>query len=184
MNTNVILEKGGLQIIKTAENIYNAICSIENTNIILPNIIDFNLIKLMYQLNGDIYEKIDMDIINDNEATCIFLIKHFFEDIGIPQKYSHIFIKKIIEKDSITFLSQTVAINKPDFIPTDAVLLKIKNMICKCDIITPHKIDFNVTIIFENNLNMPAYAEKIMGAIIHKIFIRIKQFIEKINCNI
>jgi hypothetical protein len=181
MNTGVILEKEGFKIIKSEENIYTASYNIENKNIMLSNVLDFNLIKLIYNLNSDIYEKIDVNIINDNEAIGVFLIKHFFEDIGISQKYSHILIKKFVEKDCITFASQTITSDKPDFIPDNVDLVKFETMICKCNIITPHKIDFNFIITFEKKLNIPPYAEKLIGVLIHKIFIRVKQFIEMVK---
>jgi len=182
MNKNIIFDKEGFILIKTEENSYNAKYLVENKNIILPNIIDFNLIKLIYELNNDIYEKVDIKIINDNEAICIFLIKHFFEDIGLPQKYSHMLIKKYVEKDSITFISQTIeTANKPEYIPKDATLVKMQRMICKCNIVTQNQIEFNISIHFVNNLEMPTYVEKIIGAIIFKIFIRVKQFIENVR---
>jgi hypothetical protein len=182
MNTKILFDKEGFKLIKTEENSYNAKYIVENQNIILPNIIDFNLIKLIYDLNTDIYEKVDIKIINENEAICVFLIKHFFEDVGLPQKYSHILIKKMVEKDRITFTSQTiVTADKPEYIPKDATLVKMQSMICKCDIVTQHKIEFNISIGFVNNLEFPPYVEKIIGAIIFKIFIRVKQFIENVK---
>jgi len=70
----------------------------ENKNIYMEKIIDFSLIQLIYNLNPDIYEHIEFNKINENEAVAILLIKHFFEDIGFPQRYSFMNIKKIVEK--------------------------------------------------------------------------------------
>ena len=70
----------------------------ENKNIYMEKIIDFSLIQLIYNLNPDIYEHIEFNKINENEVVAILLMKHFFEDIGFPQRYSFMNIKKIVEK--------------------------------------------------------------------------------------
>jgi hypothetical protein len=91
-------------------------------------------------------------------------------------------IKKYVEKDSITFISQTIeTANKPEYIPRDATHVKMQRMICKCNIVTQNQIEFNISIHFVNNLEIPTYVEKIIGAIIFKIFIRVKQFIENVR---
>jgi hypothetical protein len=50
-----------------------------------------------------------------------------------------------------------------------------------CDIITPHKINFSCNVIFDPNTNIPPFAEKMVGIILHKIFKRVKQFIENVR---
>ena len=84
------------QMNKSTSGEYNIQFYLENDNIKLDNIIDFNLIKLMYELNQDIYEKIDLNIFNDNQATMLAINKHLFQDLGISQKYSHLKISKYI----------------------------------------------------------------------------------------
>jgi hypothetical protein len=153
----------------------------ENNNIILSKIIDFNLIKLIYDLNNDIYEKVNLQIINDNEATVNLLMKHLFEELGLPRRFSYIHIKRIVKENNIIFSSQTITSEKPEGMPSDAVLMPIKNMIINCDIITPHKSKFVCNIFFENTMIVPAVSEKIVGLILYKIFNRVKQFIENVR---
>lgn len=65
--------------------------------------------------------------------------------------------------------------------PEDAELLNMENLTAICEIITPHTILFNFTIVFNSNMIIPKFAEKMVGIIIHKIFKRVKQFIENIR---
>ena len=60
---------------------YNISFYLENNNIQLDNIIDFHLIKLLYELNQDIYEKIELKIVNDTQAIFLAINKHLFQDL-------------------------------------------------------------------------------------------------------
>lgn len=182
MNDEIILfDKDGLKFIKCKKNHYNLIFAMENQNIILSKIIDFNLIKLIYDLNPDVYESSNIEYLNDNECIINLLMKHFFEDLGLPQRFSFMHINKNIKDNQITFHCQTIKTHRPPTMPPDAELFNIDQMINICDIITPHKIVFNFNIIFNPNMNVPPFAEKIVGTIVRKIFNRVKQFIEKVT---
>jgi hypothetical protein len=178
---NILYTKEGFNFIKNTKNSYSLSFTMENNNIILANIIDFNLVKLIYDLNGDIYEKVQLNKINDNEVIMIMLIKHLFEDLGLPQRYTHVHMKKISEENKITFISQSIYSGRPQGMPIDSEQMQIKNMICECNILTPHNIGFKCNIIFEDKMNVPAFAEKMVGLILFKIFSRVKQFIENVR---
>jgi hypothetical protein len=155
---------------------------IENKNIYIEKIIDFSLLELIYKLNPDIYEHKDFNKINENEVIVIILMKHFFEDLGLPQRYSFMNIKKLIEKNKILFKAQTIIQSeKPQKIPKEAEILNIDNLTCICDLITPHKVKISFDINFNSGFAIPLFAEKLIGVIIHKIFKRLKLFIEKIT---
>jgi hypothetical protein len=155
---------------------------IENKNIYMEKIIDFSLLELIYKLNPDIYEHKDFNKINENEVIVIILMKHFFEDLGLPQRYSFMNIKKLIEKNKILFKAQTIIQSeKPQKIPKEAEILNIDNLTCICDLITPHKVKISFDINFNSGFAIPLFAEKLIGVIIHKIFKRLKLFIEKIT---
>jgi hypothetical protein len=67
MDSEILFEKDGLRFLKIKKNFYNLLFSMENNNIILEKIIDFNLVNIIYELNKDIYEKMNLTKINDNE---------------------------------------------------------------------------------------------------------------------
>jgi hypothetical protein len=181
MNTNLevnLFNKEGFEFSRVCKNHYRLKFNMENKNIIMSQIIDFSLIKLIYDLNPDVYEKVNMEKLNDNEAIINLLMKHFFEDLGLPQRFSFIHMKKIVEERKIIFQSQSIKSHRPVDMPQDAELMAIKNMTSVCDIITPHMVLFSFDVTFDEEMNVPPFAEKMVGMISHKIFKRVKQFIE------
>ena len=179
--SEILYSKEGFEFVKVLKHKYSLKFSIENPNIILHKIIDFSLIKLIYDLNGDVYEKVNLEKISDNEAIMSMLMKNLFEDLGLPQRFSYINVKKYTDKNKITFISQSIKSGRPEGMPVDSEQLPLQIMICNCDIITPHKILFTFDISFNQNMIIPAFAEKMIGLITFKIFNRVKQFIEKIR---
>jgi len=157
---------------------YKMYFDIENKNIFVTKLINFSLIKLIYDLNPDIYDNLVFENINENECIIIILLKHFFEDIGLPQRYCFIHIEKIVEESKIIFKSYSIKSEKPNIIPQFAELLDIDDLTCVCDVVSPHKINFSFNIKFNSGLIIPLFVEKMIGVIIHKIFKRVKQFIE------
>jgi hypothetical protein len=180
-DSNVLYSKEGFIFTKNEKNNYSLSFSMQNNSIVLSKIIDFNLIKLIYELNPDVYEKINMNIIDENKAIANLLLKHLFKDLGLPQRFSYVRINKIVEENSIKFISQTIKPEIPEGMPPDSELMPIKNMICHCEIITPHHIRFTCNVQFENSMIVPPVAEKLVGLILYKIFNRVKQFIENVR---
>ena len=177
----VLYSKEGFAFIKNEKNNYSLTFEMENNHIILAKIIDFNLVKLMYDLNNDIYEKVNLKIINENEATINLLMKHLFEDLGLVQIFSYVHIKKISQENNILFDAQTIKSQRPEGMPEDAELVPIRKMNCNCNIITQHKIKFTFNVLFENHILIPQIVEKLVGLILYKMFNRVKQFIENIR---
>ena len=177
---DVLFNKEGLKFVKVKKNHYKLNFSMENKNIMISKIIDFNLIKLIYDLNSDIYEKVHIETLNENQVVTTLLIKHLFEDLGLPQRFSYNHISKFVEERRITFLSKSIKSQRPEGVPNDAELMAIEDMTIICDIITNHKAVFSLNILFDSELNVPAFVEKIVGVIVGKIFKRVKQFIENV----
>ena len=178
---NILYSKEGFAFSKNSKNNYSLTFQMENNFIILSKIIDFSLIELIYKLNDDIYEKIYLNKINDNEVIMSMLMKHLFEDIGLPQRFSYVHMIKCVEPNKITFNSQSIYSERPSGMPDDSEQMPIKNMICECNILTPHRMGFSCNIIFDDHMNIPQFAEKMVGLILFKIFNRVKQFIENVR---
>ena len=178
----ILFDKGGFIFSRVEKNKYSLQFAMENQNIILSKLIDFGLIKLIYDLNGDVYEKVAIEKVNDDEVIATLLMKHLFEDLGLPQRYSFIHIKKYIEPDErIVFNSQSIKSHRPEGIPEHAELMALQNLTILCNVTTPHKIDFYITILFDPAMNIPPFAEKLVGMVLNKIFKRVKQFIENVR---
>jgi hypothetical protein len=176
-----LYSKEGFIFKKNEKNNYSLFFQMQNNGMILSKIIDFNLVKIIYDLNPDIYEKVNLKIINENEATINLLMKHLFEDLGLPQRFSYMHVKKISTENTIIFESQTIKSERPEGMPVDAELMSVKTMKCYCDIITQHKIGFTFNVLFEDKMSVPPVVEKLVGLILYKIFKRVKQFIENVR---
>ena len=177
----VLFDKDGFKFVRVRKNHYKLTFNMENNNMIITKIVDFGLIKLIYDLNQDVYEKVNIEKINEDEIILTLLMKHFFEDLGLPQRYSFINMKKTIEDNKIIFNAHSIKSHKPEGMPEDSQLMALKNMTAICEAITPHKINFTFNEIFDDEMNIPPFAEKMVGMIIHKIFKRVKQFIENVR---
>lgn len=178
MDSKIIYEKDGMIFTKIDDKKYCLTFSMENKNILIANIIDFNLFKLIYELNGDIYERVDLQKLNENQALVTLLIRHLFEDLGLPQKYSYLHMTKTVNNHQIIFRSQSIHSERPEGVPDEAELMAMKENIGVCDIVTPHKMNFSFTVQFEDYVEIPQFAEKMVGILLNKIFKRVKQFIE------
>jgi hypothetical protein len=177
----VLFEKDNMKFTKIIDKKYSMTFFIENSNIILANVIDVNLIKLIYDLNPDVYESVLLEKISEDESIVTLVLKNFFEDLGLPQKYSYLHVTKTISNNTIIFNSQSIKSDRPPNIPEGAERVAMKENIGVCEIITPHKVNFSFTVIFEDNIVIPAFMEKMIGIILNKIFKRVKQFIENIT---
>jgi len=177
----VLSNKDGLIFSKIKTNHYKLAFTFENKNIDLSKIVDFSLIRLVYDLNSDVYESVKLEKLNDNEAIATLLMKHFFEDIGLPQRFSYVHIQKFVEKDRIWFQSQSIKSHRPEGMPEDAELMSIEELLSICDIINPHKINNSFIIKFDDSMFVPLFAEKLVALILNKMFKRVKQFIENMR---
>ena len=134
----------------------------------------------MYDLNPDVYEQTNIEIISDNQAKITLLLKHFFEDLGMPQRYSYVHMTKHIERTNITFITKSITTEKPQSMPIDSELMPIQDLVASFDIVTPHMTSVTFDILFNKRFNTPVFAEKIIAQILFKVFTRVKQFIENI----
>ena len=181
MVETILFDKDGFKFTRIKNNHFTVQFIVENPNILIPKIIDFSLIKLIYDLNPDIYEKSEIQKNSENEVTIAFLMKNLFEDLGLSQNYYFMNMTKFYDNNQILFKGETITNYKPNFVPEDAELMNIQDLTCTCHILTPHKILFHFNTIFDSNVTIPPFFEKIFGTILYKIFNRTKQFIENVR---
>lgn len=176
----ILFEKDGFCMMKENSTCFKISFVIENTRIYLENIINFDLIKLVYDLNPDIFETIDFKK-NENDANIYFVMKHFFEDLGMPQFYNHIHVTKSTMDKYIIFKMQPIKNEQFDNNNNELVQMPLEEMEVVCYKMTPHKITFQYNILFNRTREIPPYVEKLVGNIIYKIFNRVKGFIDNVN---
>ena len=178
----IIKDKNGLEFSKIKKNNYATSFSMTNNNILLEKTMNFDLVDLIYKLNPDIYEYVKLNKINENEAELISVTKHLFKDLGLPQRFIHLKIVRIINENSIEFHANSIIDNtNPPNVPDNAKQLPIGLIKTICNVITPHNIEFSQSIQFDDAMMpIPPYIEKMLGNIFKKMFTRVKQFIENI----
>jgi len=172
---------------------------IANERILLEKIINLEFIKLIYEINKwDIFDDFNLDIgasrigeqlesvtlmkdsHDETHAMVYILYKHFFEDFGFAQKFTYLDVTIEKTEKQILFTSKTIYTNPPNItlIPTTE-LLPISNVNVVCNFVNPHKVSILTTINFNYNIDLPEFVKKFATTIINKVFLRTKQFIEK-----
>jgi len=185
-----IIEKNGIKLSKLTSTNFNLTFDINNNNIILPSIINFDLIQLIVKLNPNIFEKIEVESVSETESETEIetetnkkinvLFKDIFSDIGLPQYYISLNVNKsVLDTNKIVFNSY-IYDNKLISYPDDVEFLSVHNIIITFEIMNNHFIKINGDVTLLENKGIHPFSEKLIGNIIYNIFIRLKQFIENI----
>lgn len=181
----IIMDKKDYKMTRLDKQNYLFEYEIINKNILLEKVINIEFIKLMYELNKhDIFEDFCLEMHNAENATAYILFKHFFDDFGVSQKYAHIDIS--IEKTDKQIVFTTTTNNnlpKEIILNKSVELIPISNVTAICDFANPHRAIIKTKTSFHTSMNLPDFIEKLATTIISKIFLRTKQFIEKIVIN-
>ena len=179
----IIIDKKKLKIIKNEKNNYDILYNVKNHNIYLSQIINFDLIKLIYEINKDVFEDFNIEIINENEANIYLLLKHYFKELGFPKRYLYLNLQKEKKENNIQFKFKTIYDDLPNInnFPSDVIILPIDTMNVNYDFISDHNLKANHNIIFLSTFEIPDFIEKITLTIFSNMFLRTKQFIENIK---
>ena len=183
---SILFKNKDIVMNRVCKNNYTIKYNMENNHIILSKILDFNIIRLVYDLNKDFFENIQLNIIDENNAVIFILVKPLFSDFGMPQRYAHLkVIRHQIDSEFILFncykTDDESEFIKSAVLPPNVELLPIDNvkLICKC--LNPHHVEFQQNIFYDTRFNIPKFMEKMAGIIFSKMFLRTKQFIENIR---
>jgi hypothetical protein len=185
----IIIDKNDFKFTKIDTELFNLTFEITNNNIVLPKIINFDLINLIFKLNPNIFVSIKQELEEVKElkelkeVTIYVLLKDIFCEIGLPQYYTDLHIKKTNTLSGIRFLiSNNINNNKNN--NKDTECLPIEQIVIDFDVITSHYVKVNCDITLTDDHNLPQFTEKIIGNMIYNIFNKVKQFIENIVFNV
>jgi len=177
-----IAEGKNFLLVRISPNIYKLTSSVENQNIYMNKIINFNLISLMYQTNIDKFEKVHLDILNDSEAQVFLLVKHLFKELGLKQRYVSFDIKKEEYQNGTLFILKVNSkygekINNC----SNASLLPISDILYDFKLETPHKINITQQIYFDPQVGIPEFLEPIFGILMKSMHKKTLKFIRDIK---
>ena len=161
--------------------IYSLQLYLDNTNYNLYNIINLNMYNLLYELNQDNFEKIEIkNWLSNSEVDVLFLFKPFGKDLGIKPKYMYIRATEQIENGKKTYNSYDIEYPYPDeLVHYEKVTTRISTMVVNFE--SNHKLNINYVFKLELAHSLPIYMENVLGLIMKKMFLHLKQFIESIK---
>jgi hypothetical protein len=124
-----------------------------------------------------------MDKSSDSEAVLVLVMRNLFEEMGLPQRYSHVHMQLVRkpEHNEVAFVAQSVRSLRPEGVPVEAEQLPMENLVCTCTFSSSHQVSFACKISFGPGFSVPLFAEKMVGLISYKMFHRVKQFIENVR---
>jgi hypothetical protein len=166
-------------LVRIATNKYRMTTTIENKKIYMKNLLNFNLINLIYQTNLDKFDKINLNILNDEDANVFLLMKHLFKEMGLKQRYFCFDIKKVDLENGISFiLTQNPEYGQQVNDCSNAHLMPIKHMLYNFELVSLHKIKMTQYINFDPEVGLPTFLEPVFGLISKTMLKQMKQFIE------
>lgn len=161
---------------------YNINFNTLSSNIDLQKYTNFNIYKLLFELNKDIIESIEIiDLLSDDEANILIILKEIGDTIKIPKNYLYLTINKIYNNNEILFESTN-----------NDNIDKIKNKIIGCNktiseysvlkiINNDNKLIFNYEFNFKMLIQQSKFVNNIIALLIKKVFYKLKLFIENSN---
>jgi hypothetical protein len=165
----------------TKSEIYSLQLYLDNTNYNLYNIINLKMYNILYELNKDNFEKIEIkNWLSNNEIDVLFLFKPFGKELGIKPKYMYTKVIEHIENGKKTYNSYDIDYPYPaELVNYEKATTKISTMVVNFE--SNHRV--NIYHLFKLDLahSLPIYMENILGLIMKKLFLHLKQFIEAIK---
>jgi hypothetical protein len=161
-------------------NIFSLQLNVENINKNLHDIVNLNMYDLLFRLNTDNFEKIEIKKwISPTEVEILFLFKPFGKELGIKPKY--MYVKTIQQITNEKHVYTSFDIDYPN-IEELSKYEKVKNTISTMVVNFESNFRINISYIFKFELtnSLPIYMENILGLIMKKMFLSLKNFIEMV----
>ena len=159
-------------------NIFLLQFNLENMNKNLHDIINLNMYNLLFNLNRDNIEKIEIKKWNSSsEVEVLFLFKPFGKDLGVKPKYMYVKTTANISDHKHVYTSIDIDYpNTEELKNYEKVKNAISTMIVNFE--SDYKININYVFKFDLIQSLPIYMENILGLIMKKMFLNLKKFIE------
>ena len=178
-------DKNGVNLYMLKENEkakFRLSFQLSNPNYDLNKAIGFKLFALMAELNKDVIEKVVLTPYDETttEVDMGLLFCRFGADFGLAQKYiySHSSMKKNDNKTTIVSVQTKKPVN---FVVPERTEPAIgSSSILELQLYTKHTGTVVYDFILDLEDDVPIYMEKMPGKLMHKVFSRLKVFIESL----
>jgi len=173
----LLFNKDSLLVKKRDRNKYTIETEFSNVRLDIDKILNFENFTILKELNKDLIDIISVNKITNTSASFFILYNHFFKDLGLPQIGMHLNIEKTKTTNSTEF---TCSNNESydNFKMNHLVISFEKLNVCFCFDEDSQNVKLKVDVEFNNDFEILPFVEKLALQIIHKIFLRSKQFIE------
>ena len=173
-----LFDKDRLQIKRIEKNTYTLEEEFSNLKVDIKKLLMFQNFPILRELYQDIIDEINVTNIQDDSATYFIVFKHFFKDMGFPRMGFHLDIKKTVKNNMLEF----VCFNNNEI--KENKIKESNHFILSFDtfIVQIYLHENNAKIMIQNKINLhfeiEPFVEKMVIQIIHKMFLRLKRFIE------
>ena len=152
-----------------------------NDNYDLSKLLNYNLYKLLAELNPDLIEKIEIttDELNSNNKNILFMFKSPGQGLGMLNKYMHVTTHQEIYDKKIIFRSTDT--NKKVELPKNYEKVTCNYSELTITVNSIHNIDFVYDFHIDLHEDLPKYMENLVGYMMKKLLYKLKIFIEKIG---
>lgn len=173
----LLFNKDSLHVIKKERNKYALETEFLNVRLDVDKFLNFEKFTILKELNNDLIDTIRVNKIDDNTATFFILYNHFFKDLGLPKIGMHLNIEKTKTANVTEFTCSNNELFdnfKTDYLNVAFEKLKVHFQVDE----ESQNIKLTVDVEFNHDFEILPFVEKLVLQIIHKIFLRAKQFIE------
>jgi len=153
-----------------------------NSNYDLSKIINYNLYKLLAELNPDLINKIVIspdEMNNNNNKNILFMFKSLGVGLGMLNKYMHVTTHQEIYDKKIIFRSTDT--NKKVELPKNYEKVTCNYSELTITVNSIHNIDVVYDFHIDLHEDLPKYMENLVGYMMKKLLYKLKIFIEKIG---
>ena len=154
---------------------------LKNNNVNLKKILNLKLYSLLYELNKDVIEKVKILSETETNSNVLLVFKQFGADFGISKKYMCLYTEMETTENKIIMRSKTADIDKNNL----TGISKCEELSCPyINLFVTLKSDTEASVEYVFNMQMeeelPIYMENMIGMLMKKILLRVKEFIEKV----
>ena len=181
---NILCKKADIILTKINNNEYEIHLTSTNNNILFRNIVNFDIYKLLGEVNKKNIESCTMtNQISPDVAEFLFKFKALGLDFGIPKKYMYVKTKcNHISNNVMEYVSNSIDI-------TDDLKVDVKGY----EKITCHTSTLRIELINDKSVqvkyyfnidiheDLPIFAQNLLGFLMKNMFLNLKLFIENIQ---
>ena len=175
----IFVNKPNLTISKVKKNHYHINMTIENKTLLMEKMFNFNLIKLIFEVNKNYFESCHLEE-NENgtEGNLYLLIKPLFKELGVLQRYISLHLTKIN--------GQFVGISSKEYGEQhnqckNAIIAPIKEMTISNFLHSPFKMTLSIKMLLNDDFEIPVMIERLFINLLKNIYLQTIAFLEKIE---